>query len=111
MKPTYALTEQRGSFLNTEFGRDYAMKIFGLTEPELEAIVGRYTKGKWKGELKGKITWTKCVRGGWYKHNGAGGVMRPGALHHAIIDPWTNDRQGGPKVLWSATFKPAGDSR
>lgn len=96
----YALTEQRGAFLNTVFGRAYTLIIFELSEAELEAIVGRYQSGKWAGELRGKITWMKCVEGGWYKLGGEGRVLKPGTYDHRIVDPWARDPQGGDRVIW-----------
>ena len=104
-----ATIDSKFAYLSGDFGRDYAMKHFGLTIAELEAIVGRYTKGKRKGELRGAITWRKCVRGGWlstgpnYYGEGrtSGHVVKPGhRFDHAIVDPWK-----GNKVLWNDNHK------
>lgn len=101
----YALIESKGVFLNTEFGRTYALTIFELKDHELEAIVGRYTKGKWQGELRGKITWIKCLEGGWFKLDGFNFVsIKTGDHQHLIVDPWTYVHSR-PKVLWSEEFK------
>lgn len=55
------------SYLSSEFGLQLAIKKTGLTEAELEALVGRYKKGVRKGLLKGTIHWKKVTNGGWYK--------------------------------------------
>ena len=65
-KVTCAFSSQK-SYLSTDFGLQLAMKKTGLTEAELEAVVGRYKKGQRKGLLKGYIHWYKVTHGGWYK--------------------------------------------
>lgn len=108
-----ARIESMAAPLCGEFGRDYACKTFGLTPAQLEAIVGRYTKGKRKGELRGEIRWRKVVRGGWVRtgagydgERGMGHVVKPGLrFDHAIVNPWKPDRRGEPTVLWSEDFQ------
>jgi hypothetical protein len=105
-----ASVESKTAPLFGDFGRDYAMKTFGLTLEQLEAIVGRYSKGKHKGELRGAISWRKVVRGGWLRAgNGEisrGHVVKPNErFDHAIIDPWKLTSKGEPTVLWSDDFK------
>ena len=65
---TYADIAENYAYLNTEFGLNLAMRRLGLTEQQIERIVGgRYKKGKYTGQLKGKLVWKKVVAGGWYK--------------------------------------------
>lgn len=67
MSINYAQFVSKYAYLSEDFGRDLAMRKFDLTEKQLKQIVGRYIRGKRKGLLKGKIIWTKCVKGGWVK--------------------------------------------
>lgn len=109
-----AQTETKTAYLSDDFGRDYAMRTFGLTLPEIEAIVGRYTKGQRKGRLRGALRWRKCIRGGWYAtgpsaacgERTAGHVKRPGdKWDFAIVDPWKLAANGEPVKLWTTTHK------
>lgn len=102
-----ATIELKSAYLNSEFGQDYACCIFGLTAAELEVIVGRYSRGKRKGELRYQLSWKKCTRGGWYATGPSmghgertpGHVKRPGeTFDHAIIDPWAKTERD--RVLW-----------
>ncbi len=61
-KPTVI---KRYSYLGEDFGRNLALKIFSLTEKELEKLVWRYQSGKRVGSLRGKITWWKIINGGF----------------------------------------------
>ena len=63
-KKGFARFETKHSWLSSEFGENYARKLFG------DVIVDslpRYVRGKRKGLLKGYIEWRKCVAGGWVK--------------------------------------------
>lgn len=110
-----ATVEAKSAWLSSEFGLDYAKKTFDLSDADIEAIVGRYTKGTRKGQLRGQITWLKCTRGGWVKtgqgpgggERGPGFVVRPNRRwDHKIIDPWGDkQRNGDAATLWSATFR------
>lgn len=55
------------AYLFTDFGEQLAIKKTGLTIEQLEALVGRFKKGKNKGKLKGTLTWCKITGGGWVK--------------------------------------------
>jgi hypothetical protein len=87
------------AYLSSDFGRDLAMKHFRLTLDELEAKVGRYQKGKRKGELKGKLTWDKIEKGGWYKTGrydedaqiASGYVTYAQTFNYNIVDSWTGE--------------------
>lgn len=63
----YASYESKFAYLSSDFGRDYACKVFNLTPAELEAKVGRLSRGKRKGQLRGHIVWAKTTKGGWIK--------------------------------------------
>ena len=60
----YAQIDNRSAFLYTEFGEDLARKWFG---DESVDSLPRYTRGPRKGKIKGAITWSKIVRGGWVR--------------------------------------------
>lgn len=77
----YCQTEFKTASLATDFGRGLAQLWFGLNNDILESLVGRYSRGKRKGQLRGEITWKKCVRGGW---NGEG-VTLPGHVSERKI--------------------------
>lgn len=100
MKINRAIFQNKFAYLSGGFGRDLAMKKLDCSEEELEEIVGRYVKGKRKGCLKGKIIWTKCIKGGWvktgpYDHEAGratGYVASPGRCgDFAIVDAWTGE--------------------
>ena len=89
MGTNYARIIIRSAFLSRPFGKDYAMRVFDLSEDQLESIVGRYTKGKRKGELRGILEWYHAEKGGWYKTEPGymrGGVVKKNArFGHRII--------------------------
>lgn len=88
--------EYKAADISSDFGRDYAMRVFSLTFDQLEAIVGRYTKGKRKGQLRGRLSWYRVVKGGWVKTGrydfdggGASGfVAKPGVRFGHSINDW-----------------------
>lgn len=109
-----ATIEAKSASLSSEFGLDYASRTFGLTPAQVEEIVGRYTKGKRKGQLRHEIRWMKVTRGGWLRtgpswgqgERSAGCVVKPGLrFDHVIVDRWKCDDRGNPTVLWSDDFK------
>ncbi len=53
----------KNAWLSSDFGENYARKLFGDKVNELP----HYVRGKRKGKLKGQILWTKCVAGGWVR--------------------------------------------
>jgi hypothetical protein len=67
VKTNYAQFKESFAYLSDDFGKKLAMRKFDLTEEELERVVGRYVRGKRKGQLKGMIIWTKCIKGGWVR--------------------------------------------
>lgn len=52
----------RSAWLGTEFGEQYARRLFG--DSVVDALP-RYVRGKSVGKLKADVTWLKCVEGGW----------------------------------------------
>ena len=87
--------EQRSTWLSSDWGCAYAMKVFDITLEELEAKVGRYVRGKRKGQLRGLMTWMKTTKGGWVKTGrydqeamqGCGFVAGPNITYgHSVTD-------------------------
>jgi hypothetical protein len=70
------------AYLNTDQGLAIACKAFSKTEAEIEAIVGRYSRGKRVGQLRGSIVWSTILRGGWV--SGVGVVDRGLEYGHSI---------------------------
>lgn len=91
-RSVYCETTWHEAYLSTEFGLNFAMRITGLTEAQLEAKFGRNSKGKRKGLIKGMITWQKVLIGGWHKAGfgeGNGYVVAPGQiLKVELRDDW-----------------------
>ena len=67
MKVQYVGIVQRSAWLNTEFGLSLACKKLNKTPEEIEALVGRYTKGKRKGDLRGQLIWWSVIQPGWVR--------------------------------------------
>ena len=92
MTVNYARFENNGAWLSSDFGQSIAARYF--TPEQIESL-GRYVRGKRKGLLKGRITWTKCVHGGWvrtgsYDHDfgqASGYVeLRVGKIIEAVLE-------------------------
>ena len=64
---SYAKFTNGKSYLSTEFGENLARKYF---DDEVINDLPKYVKGKRKGKIKGSITWSKCLSGGWVKQGG-----------------------------------------
>lgn len=112
MPVQYVQLRYNKAFLNTEFGLELACRKLGKTPEQIEAVVGRYTRGKRKGQLRGILTWAKVEQGGWvregaYDHDARqanGWVCRAVGLtfNYAIEDAW--DATKGPLLAeagWS----------
>ena len=52
------------AYISGEFGESMARRYFG---DEVVDAMPRYVRGKRKGQLKGQVSWTKVVRGGWVR--------------------------------------------
>jgi hypothetical protein len=57
-----AQIDYRTAYLSTDFGEEIARKWFG---DESVNSLPRYTRGPRKGKIKGAVSWSKVVRGGW----------------------------------------------
>jgi hypothetical protein len=62
--PNYAQIEGRTAYLSTDFGEEIARKWFG---DESVDSLPRYLRGPRKGKIKGAVTWSKVLRGGWVR--------------------------------------------
>jgi hypothetical protein len=88
-----AVIVDRFGYVNEPFIFELALRKLDLTFGMLEAIVGRYSKGKRKGQLRGKLIWEKCTVGGWVKdgpgyHNGH--VCKPNTtFNYKLVDAFT----------------------
>jgi hypothetical protein len=97
---SYASIQEHSSYLSTDFGLQLAVRKLDLSAEKIEELLGRYSKGKRKGELKGKLVWFKVAKGGWVKTGaydydamqGNGFVARPGVTFgYHIVDSWTGE--------------------
>ena len=62
--------ELKSAPMSSEFGLNYAMKVFKKNEEEFKSLCGTYkrdTKYAKIGDIKGWINWYKVVKGGWCK--------------------------------------------
>jgi hypothetical protein len=85
---------QNGANLSEDFGLQLAMKKLGLTEAQLEEKLGRYTRGKRKGKIRGRLTWWKVVEGGWVStgyHQGFVCRFRDITYGYMIVDGYTGE--------------------
>ena len=60
----YASIRERVAYLNSDFGESFAARHF--TIKQLEQL-GRFSRGKNKGRLRGAIRWSKVDKGGWVR--------------------------------------------
>ena len=82
-KGLYTNVLQKQAWLSDSFGVELALKKLNLTNEKLESIVGRYTRGQRKGQLRGQLVWFKVEAGGWV--HGIG-VIGPCSFGYAIAD-------------------------
>ena len=78
----YHVTRQHEADLDTAFGMDLAISKLQLNQTEIEALLGRYVKGKNKGKLKGCLVWLKTTEGGWDR--GSQSVVLPGSSGYRL---------------------------
>lgn len=69
----YAEFATRTARVSERFGMALLEQYLGLTPEIVEAIVGRYSRGKNKGQLRGIVEWTRCTHGGWVTRKGLSG--------------------------------------
>lgn len=86
---------EKSVYLNTDFGMDLAVKKLNMTEDEIVKIVGRYSKGKHKGEIKGKLIWFKIVEDGWFYACDCVTNMRQHTYGYRVVDYRNNNILGG----------------
>lgn len=78
----YARTETKSAFMSGDFAVSYATRLFGA---ETVANLPRISRGKRKGLVKGMLSWTKCIVGGWQRSGAfGGGVVYPGFVSAEI---------------------------
>jgi len=83
----YAQTSEVFVPLRANIGRNLAGLYLGLDADILEGIVGRYSRGKYKGQLRGAIQYTKVIHGGWMRNVG---IVARGIFGAAqIVDAFT----------------------
>lgn len=90
MGVNYAIIENRDGWLSDDFIKDLAIRKLEITEEKLEAICGRYSRGKRVGKIRHRLIWKKVVKGGWVKDGPGhmnGHVIKPGkTFDFKIID-------------------------
>lgn len=70
----YAQSESRIAWLSSSrFAASLAQFYFGLDNDILQALVGRYSRGKRKGLLRGFVQYDICTHGGWVTGRGIRG--------------------------------------
>lgn len=93
MPVNYAIREGKSCSLSADFAKDFLKRKFGeLATEAIYANLPLYKRGPRKGQPKGWVIWTKCVKGGWcrlgsYDHDagrGNGFVMSPGT-HNVMV--------------------------
>lgn len=81
-----AIVERKGGSLSSDFIAGLAVRRLSLSLSEIEALVGRFSRGPRKGLLRGSLEWAKVVKGGWVKtgaydfdaQRGCGFIAKPG---------------------------------
>jgi hypothetical protein len=82
MAKVVAVLQKREAPLASEFGLEWAQKLFGA---ETLAALPKYVKGPKAGQPKGYVHWVRCETGGWSRE--FGGVCRPDEIVRAWIAP------------------------
>ena len=80
----YARCETKTAYLSSDFGKEYAVRLFG--QAAIDSLP-QYVRGKRKGLTKGILHWTRCVEGGWDSKGGIGGVCYPGFVDASVTMP------------------------
>lgn len=87
MGVNYAIRETKSAMLASAFAREFVTHHFGpLAADAIYAAAPKYKRGTNKGQPKGWVLWTKCIKGGWVRkgaydqdaQRGNGFVMAPG---------------------------------
>lgn len=92
----YATYETKHAALATDFGYEFACKLFGK---ETVDLMPRYVRGKNAGKLKGFVGWRNCSVGGWSK--AIGGVVYPGKCVRAwLTEAYYGDELSAVSLPW-----------
>lgn len=87
MGVNYAIRETKSAPLCSDFAREFIIRHFGQQAADaIYAAAPKYKRGPSKGQPKGWVMWTKCIKGGWVRkgaydqdaQRGNGFVMAPG---------------------------------
>lgn len=99
-----AIIETKRAKLSEDFGRELLTKKFTYDGAAMVlAMFGNVSRGPRKGQPRGFIIWSKCIRGGWTRDNGMGRVQRPGAFDFHVSLAW----EGGKIAPARANFAEA----
>lgn len=99
----HAKFETRYGYISQADIAHLACEMLEITPEDLELVVGRYTRGKFKGQLRGMLQWQYCYYGGWvseghYYDQPIGYVVKPGTcVKYQLVDSWTKDPVRAPK--------------
>lgn len=94
MGVNYAVREGKSAPLCSNFAREFIVRHFGQQATDMiYAHAPKYQRGPSKGQPKGWVSWTKCVKGGWVRkgsydqdaQRGNGYVMAPGTHDVKIV--------------------------
>ena len=104
MRVQYAQFQTKDADIGTEFGLQWATKLFGQ---EVIDQLPRYVRGPKKGQIKAHVFWEKCTVGGWVRGQG---VMTPG-MNQAWIGPWGASSREAFPLNWGGRVQPVCGSR
>lgn len=93
----YAEFETRTASPDSRFGMALLESYLGVNREMVEALVGRYARGKRRGQLRGIVEWTRCTHGGW--------VTRKGLFARGITQVILGAPDGFDRRHRCATFK------
>lgn len=108
MGVNYAIREKKSAMLATDFAREFVTRHFGQQAADaIYEVAPRYKRGPNKGQPKGWVVWTKCIKGGWVRTGsydgdamrGQGYVMAPGTHEVAVTFIHPNYVEGRPVTL------------
>jgi hypothetical protein len=88
------------AYLSDDFGLQLAMRKLELTEEQLAEKLGRYSRGKRKGKIKGQLVWEKTLCGGWVSNGYKDGFVcrfRDVTFNYHVVDSWTQEILIAPK--------------
>jgi hypothetical protein len=80
----YAQLQTSTAPVSSQFGMSLLERYLGLNREIVEAIVGRYVRGKNKGQLRGLVSFVRCNHGGWITNKG---VTAKGIVTVSLLVP------------------------